>query len=335
MDDFMFLVDASEVTNCLTGRSKRKRDDVIMTDLFDPVFSHREEDAVTGTSYQVFKLQNIEKLGISYKVIQLQFGDYIFPAMMDGRTVVKIYERKTVSDLVGSFTGPVKIGSGKGSKVRIDEQLKDDWNLGEQFYGDIEVNLLVEDFYECRFDFSKDNWGVWIPTWKNYKNDKTDREGRPFYMAMGYSRRSVHPNAFLGKIHSLETRGIEVSRDVFKPVNVIKCGGAQHAYDTIMEEILPPVKTRTDGIRPVRRKPRDMPVPDNQIFFLEGLPGFGGGMARKALEKYPVPIDFLNKLVAAKDASEIDIPRFGKRQFEPSRKVLSGNHADLSMEREQ
>ena len=325
------LVDSREITNCLKNRTSGKKGaSLIMTDLFDPVFSHREEEPVTKKSYQVFKLLNIEKLGIAYKVVQLPFGDYIFPVIKeDGRRVVKIWERKTLTDLMGSFAGSVEVGSGKKSKKRLDVQLKDDVVLGEEYYDEVEVNLLIEDYYECRFDFSENNWGVWIPTWKKYKEDKLDREKKPYWMSMGYSRRAMHPNSILGKIRSLEERGIKISEDEYKPINVIKCGGAQHAYKTLLDEILPSKDVKTKGVRATRRKAKDMKISENQRFLLEGLPGFGGGMAQKTLEIHQRPIDFFNKLVAANEPKELGIPRFGTRQFEPSKKVLMENYIEM------
>lgn len=325
MDAFIFLVDSMEIANCLKGRAKRKRGETIMTDLFDPVFSHRETDEM-GKSYQVFKLLNIEKLGIKYKVAQLAFGDYVYPMMRDdGSQYVKIIERKTMSDFIGSFAGSVKAGQGKKSKIRIDTQTDDCIKLGEEMYGDVEIELYIEDYYECRFDFTEENWGVWIQTWKNYSTKNTDRSGKPFYMSAGYSRRAIRPSSIFGKIREIEHKG----------VTVVKCGGAQDAYSRIIQDIVKTDESKARGIHAIRRKPKNMEISDNQVFLVEGLPGFGGGMAAKALEMYPRPIDLFNKLVEAADPKDINIPRLGKRQFLPSKKVLTENHAKLvEMEKE-
>jgi ERCC4-type nuclease len=308
----MVLVDTREITNSIDESKMAKNPKVLMPLLLDPEFIGREKNEQTGKSYQKFKLKNFETLGIEYSVETLVFVDYIVETVdANDDPLVDIWERKTVTDLIGSMTAV----QGKG-KIRIDDEIGKCMKGGELYYGDgYRVSLVIEDFYECRFDFSEEGLGVWVPYRINYSSKKVDSKNRPVYSNAWYSKRLIHPAALLAKIASFEKMG----------VNIIRCGGAHHAYKLLIDEITG-VKKKKSSLRAIRLKPTEMNMTTSQLmeFFLQGLPGIGGVTARDLLAKEPVPIKLLNAIASASDPADIGVKGYGPITLDANKNILNG-----------
>jgi hypothetical protein len=224
--------------------------------------------------------------------------------------VIEIIERKTMNDLISSFTTSM----GKGEihlKKEIDKAIK-----GTELYDNARVNLLIEDFYECRFDFSTESYGVWTTFKKSY-GKKLDGKNKPVYSFISYSRRAIHPNAILSLLQSLENGG----------VNIIRCGGANHAYNIVMDMITKIPEEKRISIRALRRKPVAMEPNDNSRFILEGFPGVAGNLADSALAVHGSLDAWFSALSNAETAEQMRVRGFGKARFYAMKKIWKWKYA--------
>ncbi len=316
------LIDTMEIVNSIDESKQRKRPRTLMPLLFDPEFTGRVHDPVSGTSRQTFKLKNLDLLGIRYSVEPLPFGDYIIPVINDGVPSVVIIERKTMADLISSFASAPATGTRDG-KIRLDKEIEKCID-GKEQYDDATVELLVEDFYECRLDFSDEGRGVWIPTWQKYstKEENLDREKRPYYMTAGYTRRAIHPGALLAKLEAIKKKGVDV----------VLRGGALDAYKYVID-MVQPVPDR-DYIRPTRQKPKYDSIDDERAFILQGFSGIGGAIAGRIVQKFGSLIDAFNAIVASPDAASIGIKGLHDKAFTHAKDVLSRGKDALQQSRE-
>lgn len=308
------VVDLFEITNSidsLRAKPKRKKK-VLMPLLFDPEFIGKKKNEITGKVDMEYKLKNLDTIGIKYMVRPLHYGDYIISSLDEGGNPdVKIVERKTMADFLGSFTG----FQGKG-KIRIDEEIRKCIEGANRDYKNASVSLLIEDFYECNFDNSEDGLGVWIPTWKWYDSKKKDKKKRSYYKKVGYTRRNIHPNALLKKIESFEMKGVDV----------IRCLDAADAYKTLINMVMKGNDRKGERLRAVRRKPSSMDPQEELFFIMEGFQNTGPVLARSILEKYGTVGNFLVSLQSASCKDDIGVKGFGKKTFNYYKDVLSRNY---------
>jgi ERCC4-type nuclease len=287
--------------------------------LFNPKFVGREHDPITGESRQNFKLENLDKLGIEYEVRSLPYGDYIIQTIDEhDDPIIDIKERKTVADLIGSFASASMANKGK---IRIDDQITRCLE-GRKNYDNARVTLLIEDFYEVKFDFSDEGLGVWIPYKISYSTSKKDRSDKPVYSFASYSKRLINPTALLAKIDAIRARGVQV----------VLCGGAHHAYKHVIDLMTKVPDDKKIGVKAIRQKPSRMSINDQILFFLQGIPGIAGTFSLELLKRRPVPIDLLNWIAGAQGADDIGIPQYGDMKFSKSKTLLTTAY-DFSIEK--
>ena len=322
------IIDSNEITNSIDSNreemKKQKNAPITLPLLLDPEFAGAETNPITGEKCNKFVLKTLEIAKIPYAIQTLDFADYIIVSIDEyGDPIIEIIERKTMTDLIGSFTAtasvkkPGKSGSGKKGKVRIDDEITKCLNGAATYFDNARVSLLIEDFYNCRFDFSEKGLGVWIQRSESFSKNKTDRKGKPIFNFVGYSKRLINPASVIGKIDAIAHRG----------VNIIRCGGASHAYRIVMGMInRKATGTRVD-VAALRRKPSHMQPDEEILFHLQGTPGIAGGLSIKLIKKYPKLIDLYNAIASTTSASDIGIKGFGQVKFDAFRGMLTRKYA--------
>jgi ERCC4-type nuclease len=312
------IADSFEFTNSIDEmrKSSKKKNPgrILLPLLFDPEYISTEVNPITGDKYHKYKLKTLDASGIRYEVQALDFGDYIISSIDEnGDPIVEIIERKTISDLIASFTATASTGPGaKKGKIRIDKQVEKCIE-GTKYYENARVSLLIEDYYQCRFDFSQEGLGIWIPYKDTYSTTKVDREGNPVFLFASYSKRLINPASLLGKIASIERKGVAI----------IRCGGANHAYRIIMDMINRVPTEKRAFIQAIRRKPSRMDPHEETEFFIQGAPQVAGGISRRLLEKYPRPIDMFTTIASASTAEDVGVRGFGKAKFDAFKALLT------------
>ena len=324
------IFDSYEISNSIDknreGNKRGKGSNVILPLLFDPEFVGMETNQITGDKYPKYVLKTLDAANIAYDIQPLDFRDYIIPSIDDdGDPVVEVIERKTVTDLIGSFTSTASVkNAGKKGKIRVDIQVDKCVKRANEYFDNARVSLLIEDYYNCRFDFTENGLGVWIQKSESFSKNKTDREGRPIFNFVGYSKRLINPASLLGKIREIEHKG----------VNIIYCGGANHAYRKIMDMVNRATASNRVPVQAIRRKPSRMDPDDEILFHLQGSPGVAGGMSYRLLDKYPVLIDLYTAIARANDADDLGIKGFKAGKFEPFKGMLTRKFGKLKKEEE-
>jgi ERCC4-type nuclease len=309
-------VDINEISNSIK-KTKKRRYKPLLPLLFDPVDDGLEKDLITGKTYKKYRLMNLERAGISYRVEQLDFGDYHLILEIDGVITVIIIERKTVGDFIKSMTGTTN---------RLVDQLKKMSEEAPKYFDNYVIVLLIEDFYGNAYVFDDEIndqlvKGVWtinkmIPT---KKKEHVDKNGRPRFATLLASRNSyIHPGSFLSMVEKIEKHGVEVW----------KFWNAFHAYDVIIKMISLQGKEKTSYVRSIRRKPAKMTLEKSVRFILEGLPRIGGGTSTKIINKKEgddgfVLIDWLNKVAGASSHVDLGIDGLGPVTFKDIKSILT------------
>jgi len=311
-----------EITNSIdSNREEMKRQrnaPITLPLLLDPEFIGVEKNPITGDKCNKFALKTLDVAGIIYDIQALDFGDYIIPSTDDdGEPIIEIIERKMMTDLIGSFTSTPSMKkpgkSGKKGKIRLDDQITKCLDGAAEYFDNARVSLLIEDYYDCRFDFSDKGLGVWIQRSESFSKNKTDREGKPIFNFVGYSKRLINPASVLGKIDSIARRG----------VNIIRCGGASHAYRVIMGMINRKTTSSRVDVSALRRKPSHMQPNDEILFHIQGIPGIASGISRRMVEKYPTLINLYNVIATSSDAAAVGVKGFGKNKFDVAKGLLT------------
>ena len=106
--------------------------------LFKPRYTGRKKDPISNREYQSYSLDQLDELGINYKVMPLAYGDYLIIIKTDDELIVYVIERKTVSDLVNSF-----IGGGPNGEIRIDVQMEKCLKNAGKAYDDATVQVVL------------------------------------------------------------------------------------------------------------------------------------------------------------------------------------------------
>jgi len=237
----------------------------------------------------------LDEFGISYEYMDLVQlgGDYVLPKQE------KVIERKTIQDLVGSFTR-----GGRKGKRRLDIQLQ----LCKDTYPNAKITLLIEDFYMAQFDYV--TGCVWVPfktdRWKSEKkwgtmtfqkqsSESTEMQfPKKIYTAtgtligdisteplrqfqIGKSVR-IYPNALFGKLVSLERK--------IEGLEIVKCTNGVHASKWIIEQLQGSTKQGSHRMTPMRQKRAFSSIPEQQRFVIEGNPGISATMGDRILKKY-------------------------------------------------
>lgn len=297
------FVDTTDIVTSIEAR-RRNPDAKLLPLLLKPKYMGKKKDEITGREYSCYALEELDELGIPYVVLPLDFGDYHIPLPEDedGKVLVLVIERKTVNDLIRSF-----IGTEGAGEIRIDEQMEKCLKRSKESYDNAIVVLMIEDFYDYLFYLEKKREGEidYQGIWKRFKinpGKKLDAQGKPKTIVGVYGKNGMmNPRAILAKIDAIEKMGVVVW----------KFGGALHAHEELLKIVVENKDKKTKSIKATRRKVSAEDPWKSYVFYLQGLPGIGGGLATRAAEKYPVPVDFVKKVESVADAKELGIQGLG------------------------
>ena len=248
------------------------------------------EVKVSGNNASKILASLLDKENIEYRVDTLPIGDIVMPRGV-------IIERKTFSDFINSLKGDMT------GVLRLENQIK---SMIETYSTPI---LLIEDALAIRKDPL--NKCIYMPIRRYQK-------GKNIYVTIE-RKIKFNPKYYDSLLQKFKKMGISIIETfdswhaAIVLLNILKSliGKENTEEETIS------FSNNEPAVPIIRGKPKLMETPDEQEFFLAGLPLINIKRARLILNKFKNPINALNNI----DSWE-KIPTIGKRIVREVKKVL-------------